>query len=275
MHTCMEQEGVDVQLIYQYDYYVPSLHVYKKCTENSQFMFLFLFLIYWLTGIDRNNIMCRGLDPPSKTPVIVVICLNATFTSKIVHQHTTNSHTAVLVGVSYCLIVRNRTCMGMYASSDPVIYQYDCTTHSCCRSLQELHNRFSGCCFILFGSQEWMEQAYLRGTGVDIPVICQYDFTTFTCKILQEVAVHKQFPHISSSCCCFIILTARSGSTPLILYTTMVVYHLYTMQKFTRSTQQILTQQQFMQKSTRSSSAQQILTHQQFWLVVFRIVFFV
>jgi len=122
----------------------------------------------------------------SKIPTLVVLCLNATFTSKSLHQCTTNSHTvAVLVGVSYCLIGRNRTCMGMHASSD-------CTTHSCCRSLQELHNKFSCCCFILFGLQEWMEQAYLRGTGVDIPVIRQYDFTTFTCRSAQNILTQQQ-----------------------------------------------------------------------------------
>jgi hypothetical protein len=41
----------------------------------------------------------------------------------------------------------------------------------------KVHNKFphissSGwCCFVLFGWQEWMEQAYLGGTGVDIPAV--------------------------------------------------------------------------------------------------------
>jgi len=101
---------------------------------------------------------------------------------------TTNSHTsAALDGVVlYSWVGRSRTYMQTYVSGQSYTNMIVPPTPPYMQkftgiALQELRNKFPGCCIVLycivlycivlFGWQEWMEQAYLGGTGVDIPAV--------------------------------------------------------------------------------------------------------
>jgi hypothetical protein len=78
----------------------------------------------------------------------------------------------------------------------------------------------------------------------------------------QTIPTHQQF-----------LLLFHNIDSQEWIHTTDIIYHYGCVPPLYNA--EVYKKQQFMQKSTRSSSAQQILTHQQFWLVVFRIVFFV